>query len=66
MVDEMALRRQAIELARADARWGDTASALEWLAVAERIAGPLPDALRQERAAWRRQLTPVSPGAGSP
>ena len=53
---EEALRRQAIEFAHADARWGDLASALWWLAVAERLGGELDESLQEQRAAWRREL----------
>ncbi len=54
--DDEAHRRQAVEFARADARWGDVRSALAWLAVAERLGG-LDDDLRRERDAWAQELT---------
>jgi sulfide:quinone oxidoreductase len=53
--------RQAVEFAHADARWGDFRSALEWLAVAERIGGALEPGLARERERWERELE----GAGA-
>ena len=54
--DDAALRRQAIDFAQADARWGDLRSALEWLAVAERLGGDLDESLVSARETWRREL----------
>jgi hypothetical protein len=67
--DTAGLRRQALEFAHADARWGDLRSAVAWLEVVEAIDGELDDALRDERETWLRQLaaqsTPEAPGAPS-
>ena len=54
--DDEALRRQAVEFAQTDARWGDLGSALEWLAVAERLGGDLGEALIGQRDEWQREL----------
>jgi sulfide:quinone oxidoreductase len=49
------LRRQAVEFAHADARWGDFASALSWLEIVETIDGQLDEALAHRREEWRRE-----------
>jgi sulfide:quinone oxidoreductase len=54
--DLAALRRQAVEFAHADARWGDLHSALSWLEVVEVIDGELDDALTRRRDEWQREL----------
>jgi hypothetical protein len=50
------MRRQAVEFAHADARWGDLRSALSRLEVVEVIEGGLDDVLAHEREEWRREL----------
>jgi hypothetical protein len=61
------LRRQAVEFAHADARWGDLHSALSWLEVVEVLEDGLDDALTREREAWQAELVArggsESPGA---
>jgi sulfide:quinone oxidoreductase len=54
--DDAALRRQAVEFAQTDARRGDMSSALEWLAVAERLGGELDETLIGQRESWQREL----------
>jgi sulfide:quinone oxidoreductase len=54
--DDVALRRHAVEFAQTDARWGDLGSALEWLAVAERLGGELDETLIGQRESLQREL----------
>ena len=65
--DLAGLRRQAVEFAHSDARWGDLRSALSWLEVVEVLEDGLDDTLTRERNQWQRELAvqsaTESPGA---
>jgi sulfide:quinone oxidoreductase len=54
--DRREMRRLAVEMAEADARWGDLRSALRWLQTVEWLDGALPQGLATRRAQWRAEL----------
>ena len=55
--DRAELRRIALELAQAEAEWGDVRMALRWLRTREWLDGTLTPEMRELRADWRAQST---------